>query len=138
MNIDALTNLLIKDEGERLSPYRCSAGHLTIGVGHNLDAKPISRVASRQILKDDIEDVVRDLDQSIPWWRTLSETRQLVLADMCFNLGIQGLMTFRNTLKAAQEGRFMDCAEGMRRSDWAKQVGNRATRLIQMMETDNV
>lgn len=135
MNLEALKSLLIKHEGERLSPYRCTSGFLTLGVGHNLDAKPISQRASRIILEDDIQDVIEELDRHLPWWKSLDDVRQLVLADMCFNLGIVSFLKFKNTLKAVEEGRYKDAAKGMGSSLWATQVGNRATRLIQMMET---
>ena len=39
MNMDALISELELDEGVRLSPYRCTAGFLTIGVGRNLDTR---------------------------------------------------------------------------------------------------
>jgi lysozyme len=62
---------LYVDEGLRLKPYRDTVGHLTIGIGHNLDAKPISNRAADVILEDDIADVLKDLDRAIPLWRQL-------------------------------------------------------------------
>ncbi len=35
-------NQLIQDEGLRLTPYRCTAGKWTIGVGRNLEDNPLS------------------------------------------------------------------------------------------------
>jgi lysozyme len=52
---------------------------------------------------------------------------------MAFNLGVDGLMTFKNTLQAIQERRFGFAASGMMASKWAKQVGDRASRLSKMM-----
>ena len=43
MNMERLTETLIRHEGLRLEPYRCTEGKLTIGVGHNLDDNPISK-----------------------------------------------------------------------------------------------
>jgi lysozyme len=71
----------------------------------------------------------------------LSETRQLVLADMAFNLGVGPseedkdgkLLTFKNTLRAMQEGRYEDAAKGMEDSPWYRQVGRRAVKLVDMM-----
>jgi lysozyme len=135
MEKEKLKAQLRVDEGVRYKPYRDSLGFLTIGVGHNLEAKPLSSRAVDIILEDDIEDTLRDLQSNLPWVSFLSENRQLVLANMCFNLGIQKLLTFKNTLKAAQEGRYNDAAEGMKNSLWATQVGARATRLIELMRT---
>ena len=42
-------------EGRRRSPYRCTAGKLTIGVGHNLDDVPLSDEAIDVIFRNDLE-----------------------------------------------------------------------------------
>jgi len=133
LNIDALKAQLIIDEALRLRPYRCTQGKLTIGVGHNLDDKPISKRAAEVILEDDIADVVADLDRALPWWRQLDDARQNVLANMCFNLGLDRLLGFTNTLAAMKRGDYEWAAQGMEDSRWAKQVGARADRLIAVM-----
>lgn len=133
MDISALKKLLELHEGRRGSIYKCSAGYNTIGVGHNLDTNPISDKAIDVILEDDIAVVLSDLNKNLPWWRQLSERRQLVLADMCFNLGIGRLLGFKNTLKAMENGNYEEAANGMAASKWAAQVGRRAERLIKMM-----
>ena len=56
-----------------------------------------------------------------------------MLADMCFNLGINRLLGFKNTLAAIKAGDYEAAADGMLASMWAKQVGKRAHRLIKMM-----
>ena len=55
---------LVKHEGFRLKPYRCTAGKLTIGIGRNLDDRGISQKEDYAILERDIF----DCDQ----WDTLS------------------------------------------------------------------
>ncbi|MFP5222433.1 MAG: glycoside hydrolase family protein [Acidobacteriota bacterium] len=40
MSQDRLYSLIKLHEGERLTAYLCTAGAVTIGVGHNLEAKP--------------------------------------------------------------------------------------------------
>ena len=134
IDLDRLKNRLRVSEGWRSHPYRDTVGKLTIGFGHNLDAKGITPRAGDVILSDDIEDAIRDLD-AIPWWRQLSSARQSVLADMSFNMGIRGLLTFRNTLEAMRTGDYEAAADGMLASKWARQVGRRADRLAAIMRT---
>jgi|WetSurMetagenome_2_1015567.scaffolds.fasta_scaffold286359_2 lysozyme len=133
ISFSTLKELLILHEGKRNSIYKCSQGFTTIGIGHNLDANPISDRAIDIIFEDDVNYVTASLTEHLPWWITLSNNRKLVLIDMCFNLGIAGLLGFKNTLKAIEEGRYEDAAIGMGQSKWATQVGTRATRLINMM-----
>ena len=130
---DTLTAQLRKHEGERLQPYRCTAGYLTIGVGRNLDAKGISQGESEILLMSDMEDVESDLDRSLPWWREESENVRLVLADMCFNLGIRGLLKFKRFLAAIERGDTETAKVEMMDSKWAGQVGRRATNLREML-----
>lgn len=131
---------LRRDEGVRYEPYFDVVGVKTVGVGHNLKAKPlvllypIDDEMVNRILMLDIADVVEALDDKIPWWRELSEVRQRVLANMAFNLGVNGLLGFRNTLASVKDGRYDDAAKGMLESRWARQVGARATRLANMMQ----
>jgi hypothetical protein len=41
-----------------------------------------------QILVSDINDVISELNEKLPWWVTLDEPRAIVLIEMGFKLGI--------------------------------------------------
>lgn len=130
-----LIQQLRRHEGERLRPYRCSSGKLTIGVGRNLDDRGITAAESAYLLNNDIDRVWVEVESRMPWIRQLNEVRQRVLLDMAFNLGIDGLMKFRNTLATIRAGDYQKAGVMMLDSLWAKQVGNRAQRLAVMMQT---
>jgi len=134
LNRQLMKDELIRDEGLKLKPYRCTAGKLTIGVGRNLDDVGISAGEAMALLDHDIERVIIQLNYHFPWWSELSDARQRVLLNMAFNLGIEGLIKFRNTLALIQDGKYRDAAKAMLDSRWATQVGNRARRLAKMME----
>lgn len=128
---------LARDEGEVLHAYSDSEGYLTIGIGRLIDKRRgggISHEEAIYLLRNDIADKVRDLDGALPWWRSLSPVRQRVLVNMCFNLGLRGLLGFKNTLAAMEQGRYEDAAKGMRASKWSRQVGERAERLAEMIK----
>ena len=134
MNKEKLINLLKKHEGIRLKPYLDTVGRLTIGVGRNLDDVGISKDEAEMMLSNDIDRCIHDLDHHLPWWIDLDETRQMVLIDMCFNLGISRLLGFENTLKSIKSGEYEIASQQMLQSKWAGQVGNRAKELSQMMK----
>lgn len=132
----ALLNELLRDEGLVTHAYADSLGYLTIGVGRLIDKRKgggITKEEALFLLANDVDKVVGELDTKLPWWRTLSETRQRVLVNMGFNLGVGGLIGFKNTLEMIRTGRYSEAATAMLRSKWAKQVGARATRLSEMM-----
>lgn len=132
---DAMVRQLRLHEGERLKPYRCTAGKLTIGIGRNLDDRGITREESAYLLANDIAAEERELLRALPWVATLDEVRQRVLLDMAFNMGIVGLLAFKRTLATIQAGDYQAAATMMLDSRWAKQVGQRAERLSRMMAT---
>ena len=135
---DALMNRikaqLVRHEGLKLKPYRCTAGKLTIGIGRNLDDCGISQKEAYAMLERDILDCEQRLIDEIPEiYNNLDEVRQSVLLNMCFNLGIKGLMGFKTTLSFIAAGDWERAANNMLASKWAKQVGRRAIELAEMM-----
>ena len=133
MIIDVMRAELIRDEGLRLRLYKDTVGKITIGIGRNLDDVGISKDEAYLMLDNDIQRTSDSLDKNLPWWKTLDEVRQRVILNMAYNLGINSLLGFKNTLAAIQAGRYNDAADGMLASKWATQVGARATRLADMM-----
>ena len=96
---------LLRHEGLRLKPYRCTAGKLTIGVGRNLDGCGISRTEAYVLLENDIQNCEKQLLDEIPEiYNALDEVRKSVLLNMCFNMGITGLLSFQNTLAFIEVG----------------------------------
>lgn len=135
MNLDLLKQELTRDEGRKFKPYKDTVGKTTIGVGRNLDDVGLSGDEIDLMLSNDISRASMSLDQALPWWASLSDARQRVMVNMCFNLGISRLMGFKNTLGLIQAGKYAEAADEMLKSLWAQQVGDRAKRLADMMRT---
>ena len=128
---------LRRDEGVIDHAYQDSLGYWTIGVGRLIDKKKGGRLTDEEIdylLLNDIKECTADLDKNLPWWRSLTDARRRVLVNMRFNLGMAGLLGFKNTLKFIETGDYKKAASNMLLSKWAKQVGQRANRLAAMME----
>lgn len=136
---------LRRDEGVEYSPYMDNAAppNSTVGVGHKLAGAPIpadwtyplSDAQVDQLLAGDLQTMFASLDRALPWWHQMDDVRQRVICNMCFNLGITRLLGFHNTLFAMQRGSYAVAAAGMKASAWYGEVGARAQRLCQAMET---
>lgn len=129
------------EEGRVSAVYKDSEGYLTIGVGRLVDARKGGRLSNAEIdmlLANDIASHTLDLDARLPWWRVLSDVRQRVLVNMCFQLGIDGLLKFTTTLTYIHNQRYEDAAKAMLLSDWAKQTPARAKRMADRMRDDHV
>jgi len=129
-------SMIIREEGETLHAYQDHLGFWTLGVGRLIDQRKgggISRRESRFLLANDKETVMAGLDARLSWWRMLNEPRQAVLMGMCFQMGVDGLMEFRNTLNFVRTGQWLEAAKGMLASRWAAQTPERAKRMADQM-----
>lgn len=132
--LERIKEQLVRHEGLRLKPYRCTAGKLTIGIGRNLDDCGISQIEAYVLLENDIQNCEKQLLDEIPEiYNPLDEVRKSVLLNMCYNLGIGGLLGFNNTLAFIAAGDWERAANNMLVSKWAKQVGRRAIELSELM-----
>lgn len=132
--LQKIKDQLLRHEGLKLKPYHCPAGKLTIGVGRNLETNGISQKEAFVLLENDILRCESELLDEVPdIYSGLNDIRKSILINMCFNLGITGLLGFKNTLAFIGAGDFERAANGMLASRWAKQVGRRAVELSELM-----
>ncbi|WP_320055634.1 glycoside hydrolase family protein [Desulfuromonas thiophila] len=132
---DLAEKLIMRHEGLRLKPYRCSAGRLSIGYGRNLEDNGISQDEALQLLRHDLAAARETLDEL---GLELDPVRQAVLLDMLYNLGAVRFRRFRFMLQAVRQGDFERAAREMLDSLWSHQVGMRAVKLAEMMRSGKV
>lgn len=129
-----LRALLTQEEGYRQFAYQDTTGNLTIGIGHNLTANGISINAANYILDEDIDYFINKIKESVPVFDDLCEARQMVLVDMCFNLGLKGFLKFTRMLAYVCQEDYVSAAGEIEYSKAAMQTGERYKRLAQMMK----
>ena len=125
--------MIIKHEGIRLKPYKDTMGLLTIGVGRCLDRKGITQEEAYILLRNDIAECIEQLEDNLPWFVRLDDARQDALTDMCFNLGINGLLKFKNMLSAIERKDWNTAHNEALNSAWARQVGPRAIEIANIL-----
>ncbi|CAN2040112.1 lysozyme [Candidatus Magnetomoraceae bacterium gMMP-15] len=133
MNMEAMKQQLEEHEGLRLKPYRDTVGHITIGVGRNLDAEGISKDEAMILLENDINKCIEDLKTNFSFFDELSENRQKAIVDMRFNLGHGGFRRFKSMINALEEADYSRAADEMLNSKWADEVPERAKELAAQM-----
>lgn len=134
-----------KAEGFRLKAYRCSAGVLTVGYGHNCESSPvpgvkkvgdsISHEQAEVLFERDLSKCVWQVRENLPWVINLNAPRQAVLYEMAFQLGLGGMLGFKNTLLHIERGNYADGAAGFLSSKWAKQTPGRVRRLAAQLHS---
>jgi len=134
--VNKLQRLLIKHEALRLKPYEdFLTEDITIGVGRNLDSLGITEEEALYLLNNDIERCDKELLYNFKWYPDLCRVRQDAMINLCFNLGITRLKTFKKALSAMKAGDYNLAADEFLDSKWADQVGYRALEISDMIRT---
>lgn len=141
MNLVKLQDEIANDEGVVYELYRCSLGHLTGGIGHLITewdeeyyGMPVgTKVSHEQVdawFAVDINRTLQDCKEIFPDFNDLPEEAQLVIANMCFQLGRPRLSNFVKFIAAVNDRDWVKAADEMEDSRWYKQTTARAERLI--------
>lgn len=121
-------------EGLRLKAYQDSEGIWTVGYGQNLQELEIDEALAEVWLEESIMKA-EQYARNYSFYDSLNQPRKDVLVEMIFNMGPTRVRGFTKALAAMKAGEYKSAAREMLDSKWARQVGKRAHRLAQQMET---
>tara|TARA_R110000796_G_scaffold252285_2_gene385933 strand:- start:4401 stop:4811 length:411 start_codon:yes stop_codon:yes gene_type:complete len=130
-----LREMIKRHEGVETHAYKCSQNKTTIGVGRNIDPDGgigLSEAEIDYLLNNDINRCIGELSGFV-WFPDLNQERQNAIIDMVFNLGITRFKGFKNAIAAMSKSDFETAADEFYDSRWAKQVGNRAIEICEMI-----
>lgn len=134
---------LIREEGKVLKVYPDHLGKLTVGIGHLIvkgDAEygkpkdtPITEERCDELFRKDVERTVNGLQAALPWLADKPQDVQRALTNMAFQLGVQGVCGFRNTLMYIRRGEYEVAKTNALQSLWARQTPARANRVLTLL-----
>ncbi|MFP6235207.1 glycoside hydrolase family protein [Helicobacter pylori] len=113
-------------DSEGFSPfiYTDKTGHPTIGCGYNLsiysyDGKRITKAYGllTDILKENYKVLL-----SYGWYKNLDAMRRMVILDLSYNLGLNGLLKFKQSIKAIEDKNYALAVERLQKSPYFNQV----------------
>jgi lysozyme len=142
-----IIQILNFEEGFKPRPYIDTEGYPTVGTGFLIGPKGASLSNYTFTLSKNVSDIwLQELvDDRIVKMKTnpsiLSALKQCnparadVLISMAYQLGVNGLAGFKNTLAMIAAGNFSGAASGMMNSLWARQTPDRAQRHSDVMRT---
>lgn len=132
MDEERIKAMLLINEGYRQFPYKDTEGHLTIGIGTNLESDGITEEQAWHIAHDKVCAIADKLRIQLPFFDKLDNVRQAVLIDIAYNCGVHGLMAFKKMLDAISMGNYEKAADEILNSEIAPL---RKERIAQMMRT---
>lgn len=139
--------ILNYEEGYREVPYIDTEGYPTVAVGIRIGPKGAALSNYTFSVPKDVSDVwtLRAMERKVKDMQTnrsinsalaaCNDERTDVLYCMAYQLGVNGLAAFKNTLAAVARSDFNAAAAGMLDSLWARQTPKRAQRLAQVMKS---
>ena len=147
-----LTGQLSRDEGRVYVVYKDHLGYDTLGAGHLVDPRKggfmpsyaaeelaskgkVSDTTIDRMLAEDIRAKDEELRRRAPWVNGLDSARYGCLLNMAFQMGVDGLLGFKNTLNMVKIGDYDGASKGMLNSLWARQTPERARRVSAQMKT---
>lgn len=131
-NLKELQIELTRDEARRSKLYKCSAGYLTIGIGHNIEANGLKPEVIDLIFKLDVEDA-EQYCKKYPWYDSLDPVRKRAIVNLMFNLGPNTFKKFKKAIAAMGNKDYIEASAQFKDSNWYKQVGARAKRVCYMI-----
>lgn len=133
-------------EGFRANVYLCPTGHLTVGYGFRVAdlspdelalnggaVEPMSKEVADAILEIKIKKFKKQVYNALPWLTYAPMDIQDALCEMAYQMGVAGLLGFKNTLALIEAGRYRQAAENMLKSKWAKQTPKRANEIANLV-----
>lgn len=137
---DRLKETITNHESSKKYAYKDSLGYLTIGIGRNIDQKGGRGLSGDEIeylLQNDIQLCQSQLINK-KYYINQDAVRKEVLVELCFNLGIDKLEKFVNTLKAFEAKDYESVVDGLKNSLWYSQVGkSRSNNIFSRILTGN-
>lgn len=128
-----ILDLIAKDEGFRSRLYKDTKGFNTIGYGFNLDTSDIPEEVANNWLHINLIDIERNLSSHLSFLSTLDTPRQYVLLNMAYQMGVSGLLKFKDMLVALENRDYYLAANAMKDSQWYREFTTRANRLVNIM-----
>ena len=129
--MNTLIDRIKNHEGFSGSCYKDTLGYDTIGYGIKL---PLTHEEAELLLVHRLNEKKQELFRYLPWLKQEPSEVQDVLLEMSYQLGIGGLMKFKNTLRFIKEHKYKEASIEMLDSLWAKQTPNRAKELSDIMK----
>lgn len=138
---DVLTRKIIEqEEGWRDTPYYDHLGFPTVGYGFNLHMPKnaplpgfvLPKAAGDAWLQSFIDAIRSQLEEELSW---MNEDRQSIIISMAYQMGIKGVLGFRNMWSAIRRQGWDSVSDEMLDSRWARQTPARAHRHATVMQT---
>lgn len=136
LSTDLLKDQLKRDEGFVPHAYEDHLGYLTLGYGFLVDKRKGGQIPQEvaEFWMDWLLDrIAADLARRAPWLADQPEPVVRAIHNMAYQMGVTGVLKFRNMIAALQDGDREKAALEALDSLWARQTPERAQRIAALI-----
>lgn len=128
---------IANEEGFRRHMYKCPADKWTIGYGFNLEALKMPQEVADLWLNHIVVGILAKLSKH-DWFMRLTGDRIVPVADMAYQMGINGLLGFKGMIAALEAHDYETAANELLDSKYARQTPARAKRNADIIRTGEI
>jgi lysozyme len=124
LNDEMLKQRIILHEGLETTLYKDSLGNFTIGVGHLLEPSKGGKLSVNACLYILGEDMANAHVELMPyhWYTKLDNVRAGMLVEMCFNIGLHGVLEFHDMIQSIENSDYAKAAQDFLNSAEAREI----------------
>lgn len=121
---EATRTSIMDHEGFSPKPVPDTIGFV-VGFGHNFETDPITRLQAGTLLDEDLAERIVEVSTAWPPFSTVAGPCQRVVLEMSYQIGVEGLLGFKDLLHACATGNREAAAQAVLASQLAKQTPSR-------------
>ncbi len=127
-------------------PYHDIRGYPTVGIGQRIGDKDmpldfykfhVPLKVAKLWLKEEVESITKQLMHR-EWFKSLNHDRQTVIVSMAYQLGVTGLLNFKDMIDALSRKDYKSAKVAALDSKWAEQTPERAGRQAEVLLTGKI
>ena len=121
-----------QSEGFRGEQYLDHLGKPTIGYGTLL---PLSKEDAELLLEHRLYKKIAQIQKEKPILLELDTNRQNAIYEMCYQLGVGGVLRFKKMWEALENNNYREAYKEALDSKWASQTPNRANKIANILRS---
>ncbi len=95
----------------------------------------MSKEVACKILELKLQKLQNEVFVKLKWLKSQPKQVQSIVIEMAYQMGVSGMLGFKNTLKLIENREYLKASNNMLKSRWAKQTPNRAKKLSDILKS---
>lgn len=122
--------------GQPIAPGSHVVGHPTVGYGHCLDTRGLTKPQAERLRDDVLDELEHELSLKLPIYARQVDPRRMALLELAYQCGVDGVLGFRKMLAHLEWREYGEARAELLDSAWARQTGAARVEAVAQMLGD--